>query len=111
MSRRGPERYSLPQAIGSLTRQPALRIAEAAVDMAALRSKSSMPRFGVSIDPSGMVSIDHVADANVREMVAAIDRTTNADWLREELEAEWQSRNRTSSTRRHVVRGFRKSVA
>lgn len=93
----------IPCQVGSLSRQPALRLAEMAIAIAGERSGSA--RYAVTIDPVGLVWLDWVAAATTNEMVATITRKSDPDWLGSELAHEWKQR--AGAPKRHVVRSAR----
>jgi hypothetical protein len=81
--------------------QRPLALSENAIAIAQERSKSSKARFGVTIDVTGMVWLDTVVDANVRELVATVTRASDPDWLEDELRSEWDARNKRPLGSRH----------
>jgi hypothetical protein len=94
MSVRRANRRGLPARVGSLSAQSALRLAESAIAQAGVASSTAKRKFAVTLDPNGVVWVDHMGDANERELIAVIDRKSDPDWLEGEIAHEWVQREK-----------------
>jgi hypothetical protein len=87
---------AFPVQCGSFRRYPADRLAARVIDAVSLVRKrdkaGELIRYAVCIDLAGRVSIDRMAD-RVPDHVATVTLTSCPDWLADELDFEWRSRN------------------
>lgn len=78
----------LPRMMGSAAQTMPLKIAERAITLASQASKTSKERFMLQMGADRRVWMDRFSagEVNPREWVATFTRSSDPDWLAEEIE-------------------------